>query len=329
MNLLQSKISGIGAYTPETKLTNQDLAKLVDTTDEWITERIGIKERRILKGEGRGISYMGERAIKNLLEKTNVKAEEIDLLILATVTPDKVFPATSNILIDKAGLTKAAGFDINVACSGFLYALDVADKYIKTGTYKKIIVLGADKMSSIIDYQDRNTCVLFGDAAACVLVEPTEEDNSIKDSILKVNGAGRKHLFQKAGGSEYPATIETVKNREHFVYQEGAVVFKHAITNMVNVCEKVMERNKLNVDNLDWLVPHQANNRIINGVGKNLGIDPKKVMKNIEFFGNTTSATIPLCLRDYEEKLKKGDDVILTAFGGGFSWGAIYLKWAY
>jgi 3-oxoacyl-[acyl-carrier-protein] synthase III len=329
MGKLRAAITGINAWVPEYRLDNQEISKMVDTSDEWIMQRVGIKERRILKGEGRGTSDMGENAVKGLLEKTGTSPDEIGLLICATVTPDMMFPATANIICDKVGIKNAFSFDINAACSGFLFSLQTAAAYIETGRYKKIIVVGADKMSSITDYTDRTTCTLFGDAAGAVLMEPTEEELGIMDYIFRVDGSGRKYLHMKAGGSAKPASHETVDAREHFVYQEGQSVFKFAVSNMADIAVEIMEKNNLKSEDISWLVPHQANLRIIDATGRRMGLPPEKVMINIENYGNTTAATIPLCIWEYEKKLRKGDILILAAFGGGFTWGSIYLKWAY
>ncbi len=322
-------ITGIGAYVPEYVLTNDELSTMVDTSDEWIMTRVGIKERRILKGEGKGASDMGAEAVKNLLEKTDTKPEEVDLLICATVTPDHPFPGTSAIICDKVGIKNIPSFDMNAACSGFLYTLEVATKFIQSGSYKKVVVVGAEKMSAITDYTDRTTCVLFGDASAAVMLEPTEEEIGVMDSILRSDGTGRHHLYMKAGGSVYPSSHETVDNKEHFVYQEGQAVFKHAVSNMADVAVEIMEKNNLNSEDVAWLVPHQANLRIIDATARRMGVEKDKVMINIERYGNTTSATIPLCLWEWENQLKKGDNIILAAFGAGFTWGSVYLKWGY
>jgi 3-oxoacyl-[acyl-carrier-protein] synthase-3 len=314
---------------PEYRLTNLELSKLVDTSDEWIMQRVGIKERRILKGEGLGSSDLGEQAVKGLLLKTNTAPEEIDLMICSTVTPDMFFPATANIISDKCGIKNAFSFDLNAACSGFLFALQTAAAYVETGRFKKVIVVGADKMSSITDYSDRTTCPLFGDAAGAVLLEPTTEEFGVMDYIFHVDGSGRKYLHLKAGGSVKPASYETIDAKEHFIYQEGQSVFKFAVSNMADVAVEIMEKNNLKSEDISWLVPHQANLRIIDATGRRMGLPPEKVMINIENYGNTTSATIPLCIWEYEDKLKKGDILILAAFGGGFTWGSIYLKWAY
>ncbi len=329
MGKVRAAITGIHAWVPEYRLTNQELSEMVDTSDEWIMQRVGIKERRILKGEGLGSSDLGEKAVIGLLEKTKTSPDEIDLLICSTVTPDMAFPATANIISDKAGIKNAFSFDLNAACSGFLFALQTGAAFIETGRFKKVIVVGADKMSSITDYTDRTTCPLFGDAAGAVLLEPTAGDEGIIDYIFHVDGSGRKYLHMKAGGSVRPASHETVDAREHFIYQEGQSVFKFAVVNMADVAAEIMERNNLKAEDIAWLVPHQANLRIIDATGRRMGLPPEKVMINIEHFGNTTTATIPLCLWEYESKLKKGDKVILAAFGGGFTWGSVYLKWAF
>lgn len=329
MSNLKAAITGIHGWVPDYVLNNQELEKMVDTTDEWITTRTGIKERRILKGEGLGTSDMAAEAVKGLLEKTNTAVSEIELIICATVTPDMQFPATANIVADKIGATNAFGYDLNAACSGFIYALTTASKFIESGAYKKVIVIGADKMSSIIDYTDRATCIIFGDGAGAVMLEPTTEEYGIMDAVLRADGAGRHYLHQKAGGSVKPATQETVLAREHFVYQEGKTVFKFAVSEMANVAAEIMERNALAANDIAWLVPHQANKRIIDATANRMGLDPDKVMINIERYGNTTNGTIPLCLWEWEKQLKKGDNLVLAAFGGGFTWGSIYIKWAY
>ncbi len=329
MSSIKAAITGIQAYSPDYVLTNNELATLVDTTDEWINTRTGIKERHILKGEGLGTSDMAVEAVKGLLKKTNTSPDEIDLVICATVTPDMVYPATANIISDKVGIKNAFSFDVNAACSGFIYALDIASKYVESGGYKKVLVIGGDKMSSVVDYTDRTTCIIFGDAAGAVMLEPSEDGYGIQDSILKVDGSGRVHLHQKAGGSVKPASMETVANREHFVYQQGQAVFKFAVTNMADVAVEVMEKNNLESKDIAWLVPHQANLRIIEATARRMGLEKEKVMINIQKYGNTTNGTIPMCLYEWEDQLKKGDNIILSAFGGGFTWGAIYIKWAY
>jgi 3-oxoacyl-[acyl-carrier-protein] synthase-3 len=329
MTKIRAAITGINAWTPEYRLTNQELSQMVETTDEWIMQRVGIKERRILKGEGLGTSDLGEPAVRGLLEKTGTLPGEVDLLICATVTPDMMFPATANVISDKVGIKNAFSFDMNAACSGFLFALQTAAAYIETGRYRKVIVVGADKMSAITDYTDRTTCTLFGDAAGAVLLEPTFEENGIMDYIFRTDGSGRKYLHMKAGGSVRPASHDTVGGREHYIYQEGQSVFKFAVSNMADVAAEIMEKNSLGPDDVAWLVPHQANLRIIDATGRRMGISPEKVMINIQNYGNTTAATIPLVLWEFEKKLRKGDNLILAAFGGGFTWGSIWLKWAY
>jgi 3-oxoacyl-[acyl-carrier-protein] synthase III len=329
MAKITAAITGVGGYVPEYVLTNQELSKMVDTSDEWIMTRIGIKERHILKGEGLGTSDMGKQAVEALLRKTNTSPDEIDLLICCTATPDMAFPATANIISDKTGIKNAFSFDMNAGCSGFLYGLTTASKFIESGKYKKVVLVGADKMSSIVNYSDRSTCPIFGDGAGAILLEPNEEGLGVLDYKNQVDGSGRKHLHQKAGGSVKPASHETVDANEHYVYQEGQVVFKYAVSRMADVSVEIMERNNLSSDNLDWLAPHQANMRIIEATGRRMGLSSEKVMINIHKFGNTTDATIPLLLNDYESKLKKGDNIIITTFGAGFTWGAMYLKWAY
>lgn len=329
MTKIKAAITGVGGYVPDYILTNEELSRMVDTSDEWIMTRIGIKERRILKGEGKGTSDMGAEAVKQLLAKTNTKPEEIDLIICGVVTPDMLFPATANIIADKTGIRNAFGFDMNAGCSSFLYALTTGSKYVESGTHKKVIVVGADKMSAIVDYTDRATCPIFGDGAAAVLLEPTTEDVGIFDAILQSDGIGRIHLHQKAGGSAKPPSHETIEAREHFVYQEGQPVFKWAVSKMADVSVEMMERHGITPDKLSWLVPHQANMRIIDATANRMGINKEQVMINIQRYGNTTSATLPLCLWDWESQLRKGDNIILAAFGAGFTWGSIYLKWAY
>jgi 3-oxoacyl-[acyl-carrier-protein] synthase-3 len=322
-------ITGVHAWVPEYVLDNKELETMVDTNDEWITSRTGIKERRILKGDNQGTSVIGTEAVKGLLEKTNTNPEDIDLIICATVTPDMLFPATANIIAHNVGAKKSYSFDISAACSGFLYALTIGSQFIETGLHKKVIVIGADKMSSIVNYKDRTTCIIFGDGGGAVLLEPTEEPLGIMDSLLHTDGSGANFLRIEAGGSRKPASIESVTAREHFVYQEGSTVFKFAVTNMAEVSARIMEKNKLTADDISWLVPHQANKRIIDATANRMGIGADKVMLNIEKYGNTTAGTLPLCLWDYESKLKKGDNLILAAFGGGFTWGAVYIKWGY
>jgi 3-oxoacyl-[acyl-carrier-protein] synthase-3 len=329
MSKLRATITGVGGYVPDYRLTNDELSQMVDTNDEWIMTRIGIKERRILKGKGKGTSDMGVEAVKELLEKTNTNPDEIDMVICPTVTPDMQFPATANIISDKAGIKNAFSYDLNAGCSGFLYGLSTASKFVESGHYKKVIVVGADKMSSIVDYQDRATCPIFGDGAGAVLLEPTEGDYGIIDEMLQVDGAGRKHLHQKAGGSVKPASHETVDARQHYIYQEGQQVFKAAVARMADVSVEMMKRNNVSPDDLNWLVPHQANMRIIEATARRMGIKREQVMINIQRFGNTTAGTLPLCLWEWEEKLHKGDNLILATFGAGFTWGSIYVKWGY
>jgi 3-oxoacyl-[acyl-carrier-protein] synthase-3 len=322
-------ITAIQGHVPDFVLSNQVLETMVDTNDAWITERTGIKERRILKGKDQGLSVMAVEAVRGLCTKRGIDPLEIDLLICCTVTADMQFPATANIICDKVGAKKAWGFDLNAACSGFLYGLTTGSQFIETGKYKKVVVVGGDKMSSIIDYTDRATCIIFGDGCGAVLLEPNTEGLGIIDSILRADGSGCQYLHQKAGGSMRPASERTVERREHFVYQEGKAVFKFAVTNMADVSAEIMQKNALTSDDIAWLVPHQANKRIIDATAHRMGLDDSRVMVNIEKFGNTTSGTIPLCLWEWEPRLKKGDNIILSAFGGGFTWGAIYLKWAY
>ncbi len=326
---ITAAITALDAYLPPDKLTNFDLEKMVDTNDEWIRSRTGITERRILRTPGWASSDMAVEAIKNLIRRKKIDPLEIEVVICCTVSPDMVFPATANIICDKAGLTNAWGYDLTAACSGFLFGLQTAATYIESGRYKKVLVVGVDMMTSMIDYTDRNTCIIFGDGCGVVLIEPNTEGYGIQDAILKTDGSGRHHLHQKAGGSLKPATIETVTNREHYVYQEGQPVFKAAVKGMADVSYEIMERNHLTADDISWLVPHQANLRIIDATRERMGLDEKKVMVNIQRYGNTTDATIPLCLYDYEKQLKKGDNLILAAFGGGYTWGSIWLKWAY
>lgn len=322
-------ITGVQGWVPDYVLTNKELEGMVDTTDEWITSRTGIQERRILKGKDLGTSVMGIEAVNGLLKKTNTDPQEVDLLICATVTPDMLFPDTGNLIGHATGLKNAYCFDLSAACSGFLYALTTGAKFIESGTHKKVIVVGADKMSSILDYSDRTTCVLFGDGAGAVLLEPSSEPFGVMDALLKSDGIGAQYLHQKAGGSMRPATIETVINREHFVYQNGKPVFKAAVSGMTDVVKQVIRRNNMSISDVAWLVPHQANQRIIESVASMAEFPMDRVMVNIHRYGNTTAGTLPLCLSDYESKLRKGDNLILTAFGGGFTWGAVYIKWAY
>ncbi len=329
MTRITAAITAVGGYVPDYVLTNEELSRIVDTSDEWIRTRTGIEERRILKGEGKGCSDLGVAAVQQLLEKRGISADEIDLLICATVTGDYVFPATANVICDKIGARNAWSFDLGAACSGFIYALSTGTQFIETGRYKKVVVVGADKMSSILNFNDRTTCVIFGDGGGAVLLEPSEEGLGIQDFMLHSDGAGRKYLCQPAGGSVLPPSHETIDNGLHFVYQEGKTVFKFAVTNMADVSAAIMEKNNLKAEDVAWLVPHQANLRIIDATAERMGLDKSKVMINIQRFGNTTSGTIPLLLWEWEKKLKKGDNLILSAFGGGFTWGSVYLKWAY
>jgi 3-oxoacyl-[acyl-carrier-protein] synthase-3 len=329
MGKINAAITGVQGYVPDYILTNKELETLVDTNDEWITSRTGVKERRILKGEGKGSSDLGSQAIKGLLEKTNTLAEDIDLIICATATPDMIFPSTACIIADKVGAINAFAYDLMAACSGFLFALSTASKFIETGTYKKVIVVGADKMSSIVDYTDRATCIIFGDGAGAVLLEPNEDGLGIQDAILRSDGSGGEFLHLKAGGSVKPASHETVDAKEHFIFQDGQPVFKAAVKNMADVSGEIMNNNNLSADDVAWLVPHQANKRIIDATARRMGVGNEKVMLNIEKYGNTTNATIPLCLWEWENQLNKGDNIILAAFGGGFTWGSIFIKWAY
>ena len=326
---MTASITAIGGYVPEDKLTNFDLEKMVDTNDEWIRTRTGVSERRILKGEGKATSDMGAPAVLELCKKRGIDPLEIDCLICCTVTPDMVFPATANIIGDKIGAKNAFGFDLQAACSGFLYGLTTGAAFIESGRYKKVVVVGADKMSAIVDYSDRNTCILFGDAAGAVLLEPNDDGYGILDSILKSDGSGAQFLHMKAGGSKKPATIETVMAKEHYAYQEGASVFKFAVKGMADVSAELLEKNNLTGNDIAWLVPHQANLRIIDATANRMGLPKEKVMINIQKYGNTTAATIPLCLWECENQLKKGDLIVLAAFGGGFTWGATLVKWGY
>ncbi len=325
---LTAAITATGAYLPDYVLTNSELAQMVDTNDEWIRERTGIAERRILKG-GKGSSDMAVEAVKMLLEKRGIGADEIELLICATVTPDHVFPATANIITHKLGATKAWGFDLEAACSGFIYAITIAAKFIETGFHKKVVVVGVDKMSSIIDYEDRNTCIIFGDGCGAVLLEPNEEGLGVLDSCLYSDGNGAQYLHMKSGGSVSPPTVQSVQNKEHFVYQEGKTVFKLAVMKMADVAVEIMQKNNLTADDVACLVPHQANLRIISATADRMGVGADKVMLNIEKYGNTTAGTIPICLWEYENRMHRGDNIILAAFGGGFTWGSVYIKWAY
>jgi len=329
MSKIHAAITAVGGYAPDYVLTNEELSHMVDTNDEWITTRTGIKERRILKGEGLATSDLAAPAAFDLLKKRGIGAEEIDLIIFCTTTPDMLFPATANLFAHKIGAVNAWGFDLQAACSGFLFGLTTGAQFIESGKCKKVLVMGADKMSSIVDYEDRATCIIFGDGAGCALLEPNTDGYGILDTISKSDGSGIPFLHMKAGGSLKPASHETIDAREHYAYQEGKAVFKFAVTNMADVAAEVMERNNLTGDDIAWLVPHQANKRIIDATVARTGVDPEKAIINIERYGNTTNATIPLCLWEWEKKFKKGDNLILAAFGGGFTWGSIYLKWAY
>jgi len=329
MNKIRAAITGVGGYVPDYVLTNKELETMVDTSDEWITTRTGIKERRILKGENVGVSVMGIAAVKDMLAKTKIDPKDIDCIIFATITPDLTFPATANLVATAVGATNAFSYDLAAACSGFVYGLSTGASLIQSGMYKKVVVIGGDKMSAILDYTDRTTCIIFGDGAGCVLLEPTTEEVGVIDSVLKSDGAGEAYLHMKAGGSRLRPTHDTIDKRLHYVYQEGSAVFKFAVTNMADVAAQVAERNNLDAASITWLVPHQANKRIIDATANRVGISDEKVMMNIERYGNTTGGTIPLLLWDYEKRLKKGDNLIIAAFGGGFTWGAIYVKWAY
>ena len=329
MPKITAAITGVGGFVPEYRLTNKELESMVDTNDEWIQTRTGVIERRILKGEGLGSSDMGVEAIKDLCAKRGISVEDIDCIICATVTPDMVFPATANIIADKVGAKNAFGFDVEAACSGFLFSLTTGAALVESGRYNKVIIVGTDKMSAIVDYSDRTTCVIFGDGAGCVLLEPSENENGVKDSLLKTDGSGRQYLHMKAGGSVRPSSVETVLAKEHYIYQEGQSVFKFAVKGMADVSWELMNRNNLKGEDIAWLVPHQANLRIIDATANRMGLPKEKVMINIQKYGNTTAATIPLCLWDWEKQLKKGDNLILAAVGGGFTWGATWVKWAY
>ncbi len=329
MTAIRAAITGIHGYVPDYILTNQELETMVDTNDEWIRSRTGIEKRHILKGKDLAASDMGVEMVKGLLEKTNTAPDDIDLVICATVTGDMVFPATANIICDKVGINQAFGYDINAACSGFLFALTTGSQFIATGMYKKVIVVGLDVMSSIIDYTDRATCIIFGDGGGAVLLEPNTEGNGFQDAILRGDGNGRHYLHMKAGGSLKPTSAETVAAKEHYVYQEGRTVFKHAVRGMSETLTQVMERNNLTKDSVNWVIPHQANMRIITSVANTIDFPMEKVIVNIQKFGNTTSGTLPLCLWEWENKFKKGDNILFTAFGGGFTWGTVYFKWAY
>lgn len=327
--MIKAAITAVGGYVPDYVLTNEELSTMVDTNDEWITTRTGIKERRILKGEGKGLSEMCVHAVEVLLKKRGITAEELDLVIVGTITGDYGFPSASNVICDKIGAKNAWGFDLSAACSGFIYSLATGAQFIETGRYKKVLVIGADKMSSIIDYTDRATCIIFGDGAGAVLLEPTNEDVGVKDFVLKADGSGRNYLYMPGGGSANPPSHESVENKLHYVRQEGQAVFKFAVKGMADVSAEVMERNNLKGDDVQWLVPHQANKRIIDATADRVGVPEEKIMMNIEKYGNTTAATIPLLLWDYESRLKKGDNLIISAFGGGFTWGSIWVTWAY
>ncbi|MGJ1196162.1 beta-ketoacyl-ACP synthase III [Sphingobacterium spiritivorum] len=329
MSKIHAAITAVNGYVPDYVLTNKELETMVDTNDEWIVSRTGIKERRILKGEGKATSDLAVPAVLGLLKKRGITAEDIDLIVFCTSTPDMLFPATANILADKIGAKNAWGFDLQAACSGFLFGLNTASQFIISGTHKKVLVVGADKMSSVVNYKDRNTCILFGDGCGAVLLEPNEEGMGIQDAILKTDGSGGQYLNIKGGGSLNPATHETVDAEMHYAYQEGRTVFKFAVTNMADVAAEIMDKNNLTSADINWLVPHQANKRIIDATAERVGLPEEKVMVNIQKYGNTTSATIPMCLWEWENQLKKGDNLILAAFGGGFTWGSIYLKWAY
>jgi 3-oxoacyl-[acyl-carrier-protein] synthase-3 len=329
MSKITAAITAVGGYVPEYVLTNKELETLVDTTDEWITTRTGIKERRILKGEGKATSDLCAPVALEICKKRGISPEEIELIIVATVTPDMLFPATANIVSDKIGAKNAFGFDIGAACSGFLYALETGSQFIESGRYSKVLVIGGDKMSAIVDYTERSTCIIFGDGAGGVLLEPNQEGYGIIDSVLKSDGIGREYLHMKAGGSLRPASAETVANKEHYIFQEGKTVFKYAVSSMSEAAAQVMARNHLTADDIAWLVPHQANLRIINATSNYMGLSEDKIMINIHRYGNTTAGTIPLCLWDFENKLKKGDKLVFAAFGGGFTWGACYVRWAY
>lgn len=329
MSKIRAAIKGIEAFLPDYILTNDELSRMVDTSDEWIMQRIGIKERRIQKGKGLAASDMGAEAVKRLLAKTGTSPDEIELIVVATVTPDMFFPSTACVIADKVGIRNAWGFDISAACSGFLYTLQTASQFIETGKYKKVLLVTSEKMSSITNYTDRTTCPLFGDAATALLLEPTTEDVGVMDHIFQIDGSGRHHLYLRAGGSLRPASHETIDAGEHFLHQDGQTVFKVAVSKMADVAVEMMEKHSITPDDLAWLIPHQANMRIIEATARRMGLSKEKVMINIERYGNTTSSTIPLCMWDWEKELKKGDKIILAAFGGGFTWGSLYLKWAY
>ncbi len=327
--MLNAKITGIASYVPDYVLTNEELSRMVDTTDEWITTRVGIKERRILKEEGSGSSDLGARAMAELLKKTGIAPEEVDVLICATSNPDYRFPSTASVILEKLGIKTAFGYDVQAACAGFITALQMGAAYVKSGMYKHVVVLATEKMSSMINYNDRTTCPLFGDGAACAMLEPTDEEVGVMDAVMHTDGIGLPHLLMKAGGSVRPASAETVANGEHYVYQEGRAVYKHAVTDMLSSSENVMERNGLTVDTIDYFIPHQANMRIIEAIAERVKLPEEKLLVNIQKYGNTSAASIPLCLADFETKFKKGDKIVLTAFGAGFTWGALYLVWGY
>jgi len=329
MSKITAAITAVGGYVPEYRLTNKELETMVDTNDEWIRTRTGVSERRILKEPGKASSDLAIPAVREILEKKNLDPLEIDCIVVGTVTPDMIFPATSNIIANKVGAKNAWGFDVSAACSGFLFSLETGVAFIESGRYKKVIVVGVDKMSAIVDYTDRTTCIIFGDGAGAVLLEPSTDETGILDSILKTDGSGEHYLHMKAGGSREPASVETVTAKKHFIYQEGKAVFKHAVEGMADVSAEIMEKNHLSADDVAWLVPHQANLRIIDATANRMGLSRDKVMINIQRYGNTTAATIPLCLWEWEKRLKKGDNIILSAFGGGFTWGAIWVKWSY
>lgn len=327
--MIKAAITAVGGYVPDYILTNEELSTMVETNDEWITSRTGIKERRIQKGQGKGLSDLCVPAVEELLKKRGITAKDLDLVIVGTITGDYSFPSSSNVICDKIGATNAWGYDLSAACSGFIFALATGAQFVETGRYKKVLVIGADKMSSIIDYTDRATCIIFGDGAGCVLLEPNEEELGVQDFILKSDGAGRNYLCMHAGGSVLPASHETVNARQHYVYQEGQAVFKFAVKGMADVSAELMEKNNLKSDDIAWLVPHQANKRIVDATASRVNLTEDKIMMNIEKYGNTTAGTIPLLLWDYEKQLKKGDNLLISAFGGGFTWGSVWVKWAY
>ncbi|MEZ2413625.1 beta-ketoacyl-ACP synthase III [Muriicola sp. E247] len=329
MTKITAAITAVGAFVPDYRLTNKILETMVETTDEWITTRTGIKERRILKDKDKGTSYLAIKAAEDLIEKSNIDPAEIDLVLLGTATPDLPVASTAVFVATKIGAVNAFAYDIQAACSNFLFGMSTAARYIESGKYKKVLLIGADKMSSILDYTDRTTCIIFGDGAGAVLFEPNTEGLGLQDEYLRSDGSGREFLKIEAGGSLLPASEETVKNKQHYVFQDGKSVFKFAVSNMAEVAALIMDRNGLSHDDVQWLVPHQANKRIIDATSNRMGLDPEKVMMNIQRYGNTTSATLPLLLSDYEKQLKKGDNLVFAAFGGGFTWGSIYLNWAY